>query len=126
MDIRNLAIEDIAKLRHIHSQYFMDEFQFPDFMHGYLQAFAIVNDDNEIVTAGGVRPLMECVLVTDLNKTPRERKQALLLALKASIHSCELLGKNTLHAFVQDELWVQHLEKYGFKPTKGKSLVLGF
>lgn len=125
MDIRNLEVEDISRLRHIHALYFKDEFAFPDFMHGFLQAFAI-HDNNAIITAGGVRPIMEAVLVTDLNKTPRERHEALILALKASMHSCELLGYRQLHAFVQDELWIHHLEKYGFKPTVGKSLVLKF
>lgn len=126
MDIKNLEVEDISKLRHIHALYFKDEFEFPDFMHGFLQAFSITNEQNSIITAGGVRPIMEAVLVTDMNKTPRERHEALLLALKASLHSCELLGHRQLHAFVQDDLWIHHLEKYGFKSTVGKSLVLTF
>jgi hypothetical protein len=33
-------------------------------------------------------------------------------------------GFSQLHVFVQDKDWLKHLEKVGFKPTAGQSLVL--
>lgn len=126
MEVKNLEEPDLISLRHIHSLYFKDEFSFPDFLYGYLKSFVVLDEDGRIITAGGVRPIMECVLITDLNRTPRERREALLLALEASILPCEQLGYTQLHAFVQDEVWIHHLEKYGFKSTVGKSLVLSF
>ena len=126
LNIKNLIPTDIPEIRKIHEKYFKDEFKFPDFLKGYVNAFVIQDDDGSIIVAGGVRPIMESILITDLSCTPRERYEGLRLALNASQVACERINHFQLHAFVQDDLWIHHLEKYGFKDTKGKSLVISW
>lgn len=126
MDIRALESKDIEEIRRIHSLFFRDEFDFPDFLKGYLCAFVVTNEKEEILVAAGVRTIAESVIVT--NKSAQfdsiERRNALLRVLDASQFVCRETGYDQLHAFIQDENWLRHLERYNFRPTKGQSLVL--
>jgi hypothetical protein len=125
MNIRNLDIKDTLVLRDIHEKYY-DDFKFPDFLHGFINAFTI-EEDGKIITGGGVRLIPESILITDKFQTRRSRREALLLALHASILSCQKQGFNQLHAFIQnDPNWIEILKKYNFKPINGTGLVLSF
>ncbi len=126
MNVRAMVPEDIPRLREIHSRYFKNDFEFPDFVNGYLCAF-VVEENGEIITASGVRTLAENVLITNKSGdfSIAERREALLKILDVSQYICQRYGYNQLHAFViNDENWTRHLNDYGFHPTKGKALVL--
>jgi hypothetical protein len=125
MNLRALSLKDIPRLKKIHEEYFKNEFEFPDFINGYLCAF-VVEDEGQIITASGVRTLAESVLLTNKSGqfTIAERREALLKILDASQYICKQYGYDQLHAFIiNDENWARHLNDYGFHPTKGKALV---
>lgn len=116
--------EDLTVLREIHKQYYEDEFEFPDFEQHFLCAYIITDDDNNIITAGGLRQIPEIVLITDKRQSIRDRREALLEVLQANMFIADKYKHTQLHAFIQEDGWCYHLEKVGFRLTKGKSLVL--
>lgn len=124
MQVRNINSSDIDTLKRIHELYFKNEFDFPDFLNGWLCSFLVENEDGRIISAGGVRCITESVLITDKSFSVRERKEALMEMLRASIYTSHKFNFDQLHAFIQNDNWYNHLLKVGFKPTKGKSMVL--
>jgi len=123
MQIRALRVDDIEKLREIHNSFYSDKFEFPDFLHNYLCAFIVTDDNNQIITGGGVRLIPEAVIVTDLQSNVDERRKALYQVLDA----CEFITKKAdfdrLYAATHDEKWTKHLSKVGFH-SRGNFLVL--
>jgi len=125
MNIRCLHPDDIPQLRRIHEKYYIHEFTFDDFITGIISAFTIEDSDTgEIVTAGGIRPIIECVAITNKDFSVRERREALYNLLAASTFAANRYNYSQLHAFIQDENWLRQLKKTGFRETVGKSLVM--
>lgn len=123
MKLRSLTANDIEELKKIHDVHFKESFEFPDFQR-YYGTFCILDDDKNIIIAGGVRPLLEAVLITNKDRSVRERREALLMALATCEGLARTTGDNQLHAFVKDLTFSKVLQKYGFKSTSGESLVL--
>jgi hypothetical protein len=123
MIIRELRQTDIEKIREIHARHFTHEFKFDEFEKNFLSYFVTENDEG-IISAGGVRTIVESVIVTDLDRNVRDRKLALCNVLQASMHVAKISGYDQLHCFIQDKKWQHHLEKVGFRTTTGQSLVL--
>ena len=123
--IREFRQSDVEKIRQIHENHFKEEFEFPDFLKNFLCAFIVEDDDGGIVAAGGVRTLAELIAVTNKERTPRERRKGLYELLAASIYVSEKTGHDSLHAFIQDPLWLHQMKRRGFAETKGKSLYIG-
>lgn len=121
--IRAVRPEDFRQIQRIHHQYFADQFEFPDFVRHYLCAFVIENDD-EIIVAGGVRSIAEAIMVTNKDIDVHSRREAFHDMLTAIAHVSKIDGYDQVHAFVQGEDWKRHLMKAGFNPTKGESLVV--
>lgn len=122
--IRALQQDDLEKLKEIHEKYYKNEFDYIDFYDKFLCAFVVV-EDNHIIIAGGLRTILESVIITDKNASTRRKREALIEMLLASKHFAEKYDYHELHAFVQDPDWEKHLiKKVGFVPTKGHSLVL--
>ncbi len=115
MKCRALTIEDIVKVKELHEKYF-GEFNFPDFSRNFLCAFAVTDDKDEIILAGGVRDIAETILVTDKSKNIHAIGQALLEALEISRYTCKKFNIELLHAFVKDGYYQKHLERHGFSP----------
>lgn len=103
--------------------FFRQEFEFPDFLKGYHCAFA-VEDNNEIIVAGGIRPIAEVVAITNRNASPKQKVMALRKLLEAGKFGCKVNGYDQLHCFVQDDNWARQLQTVHFRPTVGKPLVL--
>jgi len=122
MNIRCFNPSDIVKAKYLHTQHFIDEFEFPNFMdmHG---AVVIENDNNEIILIGGLRPISEVIAVTNKDKSTRERREALIKLLQFSLFTGTNFKYDQIHAFVQDKDFIEHLLKFNFRETKGKSLV---
>jgi len=121
MIARPLVIEDIPKLKEIWKLYFEKDFSFPEFLR--FACKYIIEDEQGIITAGGVKLLAESILVTDLKRSKFTRFKALNLALKLSKTFTHEAGLDHLHAFVQDETFKSHLIRHGFNYSRGDALV---
>lgn len=122
--VRAIETEDIDRLKEIHARFFEKEFSFQDFCSAWISNFVITDDNDEIITAGAIRPLMEIVAITDYNKSPRLRRAALYDMLEIAHYVLRRTNATQLHCFVQDEKWYHQLIKSGFKPCVGKPLYM--
>jgi hypothetical protein len=123
MTIRELTNTDINVLYEIWKKHYSEEFTFPNFSDHFLNAF-VVEDNDRIITGGGVRLIAESILITNKDIGKLTRRDALIMTLQASQFFCKKNGFNQLHAFVQDEKWQDILEQYDFRPTVGNALVI--
>ena len=123
--IREIRKNDLYQLKEIHQKFYENEFNFPDFFENFLCVFTVVDDNDNIISTGGVRTIIEAVAITDKDKSVRARRVALYELLAASQYVINRSGYNELHAFIQDPIWREHLIKAGFVPTKGNALVIG-
>jgi len=122
--IRSYHPNDLHEIAEIHKKYYASEFSLPDFITKFLCSFTIV-DNGKIICAGGVRTIVESVIVTDKSQSVRIRREALYEMLQASMFTANKCGYEQLHAsIIDDEQWKRHLDKVGFKPIKGEMLVL--
>jgi citrate lyase synthetase len=120
--IRSYHPNDLEELKRIHSLYFANEFDLPDFLD-YVCAF-VVEDEQGIITFGGIRDIAESVTVTNKNRNPSDRIKALYQILDASIFVAGKMGYDQLYAFSQNPKWAKRLMKNGFRPPQGQSLIL--
>lgn len=123
MNIRSISEKDLVKLRKIHARFYADEFEFPDF-DSFVCNY-IIEDSKGIITAGGIRLISECILLTDKSRNVIDRKVALGQSLNLNVYYNNQVGLNGLHAFIQDPIWEKQLIKHGFQSTKGKALFFG-
>lgn len=111
--IRRLEADDVEHIKQLHEKYY-SEFEFPDFFNRFLSRFAIVDEKDEIVIAGGVRPIAETVIITDPNKSEIKIGRALIESLRCSLFTCARANVDELHAFVTNASYASHLERHGF------------
>jgi hypothetical protein len=121
--LRNFRQEDEDKIREIHKRHY--EFPLPDWNKNFIIKF-VAEEDGEIVLAGGLKAITEAVLVTDLDKSVRARRRALLDALQCMILSANHYKLDQIHAFIKaiDVDWKEHLKEQGFVPCESEALVL--
>ncbi len=113
-------------VQQIHAKFYKDEFVFPSFSQDtYINTFQIVDDNDRIITAGGVRLIPEIILITDKEAPVLDRKSALTLALDFMRHDAKAFHFDNLHVFVDDEKWKHRLLREGFHPSKGECLIIG-
>lgn len=122
MNIRKMNEEDKIQLRKIHDEFYSNEFPFSHF-DNFLSAF-VIEDNDKIVVGGGIRPIVESIILTDKNFKSREKREALYNMLQCQLFAASRLKYEHLHAFVQDESWQHCLEKIGFHSPKGNCLIL--
>lgn len=115
---------DLPQIRRIHEKFYEKEFSFDEFSTKFLSSFVVHDDENNIITAGGVRTVAEVVLVTDKDRSTRTRREALIHAYDASKYIAKESGHNSVHAFVQDENWVKQLLRYGFREVIGQAVII--
>jgi len=120
--IRAFTFNDLDELKRIHSAYFADQFDLPDFMR-FLCLF-VVEDEQGILTIGGIRTIAECVAVTDLERSPSDRIKALYQLLDASMFITQRCGFDQMYAWSQNKKWTNRLKRNGFRPPQGESLIL--
>ena len=119
MITRAIEPSDVTKLVDIHELYYKHEFEFPN--GNFLNEFVVVDNDNNVISGGGVRTIAESVILTNKSLSPRIRREALLEVLRVSSLICKNHGYDQLHAFVKDPSWECALEKYGFSLCKNKA-----
>ena len=122
--IRPITKNNYSQLKQIHERFYKDEFEFPDFLTHFINAFLICNKDDEVVSVVGIRNILECVVLTDKSKSSRDKYATLIEGLDAIKVVTSMQGFNEVHAFVQDEHWLRVLNRFGFKSCKGQALVL--
>jgi hypothetical protein len=122
--IRNLGMQDLAKVIEIHRKYYAEEFSINEFFNKITGLAAAFNNKDEIIVVGGVRPILEIVNMTNKDIDVKERRDALLEILEMNKRTARSLVHKELHAFVQDEKWERHLIKSGFRHTVGRALVI--
>lgn len=123
MRIRHLQPEDLGEVKKIHEKHFSREFDLPDFSR-FLAAFTISDPEDRIVTVGGIRPILECVAITDKELTPVVRRSAYFNILNACLYMADRSGYEQIHVFAQGNRWIEALKKVGFRDTQGTSLVM--
>jgi hypothetical protein len=123
MRIRELQIGDLNQIKEIHEKFFSKEFDLPDFQH-FLAAFIITDTEDRIVTAGGIRSILEMVAVTDKALAPIVRRSAYFNILNACLYMAHKNDYEQIHVFAQGDRWIEALKKIGFRNTKGHSLVM--
>lgn len=124
--IRAMKEEDLPILREVHKEFYSKEFEFPDFTKNYLGCYVVSNDENQIISAGGVQTIPEVVLITDKRQSVRARREALLEILQASMFIADKFKYSQIHAFIQEHVYEEQLKKVGFVTTKGTPLVFSF
>jgi hypothetical protein len=123
MIVRAFEDKDIDKVEDIHKKYFTSEFDIDNFNHLIRSAF-VVEKHGDIICVGGVKSLAECVLITDMGISHITRTKALRQALNIFGYIARQTGHDSIHAFVNDDQWRDHLIDEGFKVCKGTPLVL--
>jgi len=121
--IRAYSPDDLEIARKIHERFYKHEFDLSDFLSNFNCVFTIEDNRRNIVTIGGVRPIAEVVAITNKDASVRERRDALIKLLQASLFTANSFNYDQLHVFIQDEKWLKHLLKFGFRYTKGRALV---
>ena len=122
MNIRSIKKEDFDQLKYIWEKFYQNEFTFPDFVTNFMCSF-VVEEDDKIISVGGVRTIAESVIMTNKDFSVFKRRRALLHIFQASLYIMKTNQYNQLHAFVQDEIWKKQLIRSGFTSTKGSALI---
>lgn len=123
MIIRNFEERDIESLKKIHEQY-KHEFPLDVFDDRNFLGLFTAEVEGSPILLGGVRTLAEIVVVTDKNATPRDRREAFYKSLDVASFLCNTNNYPELHAFIHDDAWLRVMVRRGFKPAKGKALVI--
>jgi hypothetical protein len=111
---RALKPEEMDKVGELSEKFYPNNVS-PNFMNGFYCAYAITDENDRIVIAGGLRPSAEIILVADKDISKIKITKALLEAQKASLYIGHKFGLNELVAFVKDnDVFVRQLIKHGF------------
>ena len=129
MHVKAISNQYYPQFLQIHNKHFKDEFELSElFDDKVLNKFVITDDDDKVVTFGGIKLLFELACVTDLDRTPRERVVALKTFLDTALSQARKKQFEQLHCFathnIEDNKWVGMLEKVGFSQTKGRALYI--
>ena len=100
----------------LHDKYYGQDFNLPNMFHHFLNAFAITDNDDKIIIAGGIRPIAETIIVTDKENSGITLGRALVEAQRVSVYTCQKYEIDLLHAFVKDDDYAKHLMQHGFSP----------
>lgn len=120
--IRKYYPSDLMEAARIHEKHYAAEFELPMF-DTFVSAFTTV-ENNEIISVGGIRTILEAIIVTDKDKPATIRENALHDMLEALIFSASNNKYNEIHAsIINDSGWLNRLYRSGFKPTKGQMIV---
>jgi len=113
--IRSVEPSDFKEIHEIWEKFYKHSFLFPDFLN-YICAFVVLDDHGKIITAGGVRPLAEALIITDKDALRGNRNRAFREMRAALEFVARTKGFNNLYAFIKDDpSWSTILQRVGFK-----------
>jgi hypothetical protein len=125
MLIRSYSIEDEKEARRIFDKFYrmgaVGQLTFPNISNNYLCAFTVIDNDNKIITVGGVRTIAEVTLMTDKSHPVRVRINALKEVLNASKFIAKEFNFDWLHAVTDDPTWANQMKHHGFL-ARGEAL----
>lgn len=114
MEIRAFEEKDIEPVVALYNRFYSsDGTKCTDFTRDFLCAFT-AEDDNGIISIGGVRLIAEACLVTNKDRTTRERVKALREILKVSGFIARDHRFDWLHAITDDPTWAHQMRQNGF------------
>ena len=124
MILRNLTEKDIPTLQKIHAEFFSHEFNFNEFLDANLICATVaVSNTNEIIAVGGLRVLLEESIIQNKFFDVRDRREAVYKIHQSLLVTAGKNGHTGIHAFIQDPKWLNHLRRFGFRETKGRSII---
>ena len=123
LTVREFITNDIAKIHELYTRFY-DSKEYYNFHRGFDLACTVLDSDNQIVAAGGIKPITEIVAICNKDASPRKRREALLHILQASLFTSARLGHDKIHAFSSDPNWVRQLMSADFKLTGDSVLTL--
>lgn len=125
MKIRTLHWEDETHLRELNAHYYPDDV-FPNFEKNFASTIAVIDDNDRIITAGGVELIAEGVCITDKSFSEHVRGKALRILLQSMLLTCGRIHQDYLHIFSNshDEIWERALQSNRFK-SLGSSFYIG-
>ncbi len=115
---------DFPKIVEIYKRHFQNEFPFPfEGKRAFLDDKFVVTDDfGNVITFGTLEISLEGVVLTDKSYPIDDRRAALYKLLQALNWSASNSGFDMFHCTIQDEKWIKHLKRAGFKQCKGEYL----
>lgn len=122
MITRIVTANDISKIKEMWEKHYKDSFSFPNFSK-FILTILVEDEMGRIVSVCGVKPIIECVMLTNKDFSANKRWSAITEIVKSSEGILKENNIDELHAFVKDYTWEQHLEKLGFVKATGRALV---
>lgn len=117
MKIMPLLKDDEKVIEYLHKKFYADEFPLPDFFApDCINKFIVVDDNGDVVLVGGLKILVEAVILTDKEAQPRKIHEALNKFLTLATYEPKF---SQLHCTVFDPKWMKQLVKRGFQKCKG-------
>jgi hypothetical protein len=118
MEIRYLDESDKDEVNRIYDAYFKD-MDFPNFYNNYYSVFVVEDDNKKVIAIGGVKSIIEAVVLTDQGRSVRDRMEALLRIFEGVKYVGEKLDYPQIHVFAYDNQYTEHLiNRMGFKCNK--------
>ncbi len=118
---RPVTINDLTEIKRLHDAYY-SELDFPEFSR-LLNSFLVEDENGDIVTAGGIEPMAEGLLVSNKSMNRIKLGKALVIAQGAFLVTCERFGFKWLHAFTKNPDFVRHLLQHGFETRNGDQVL---
>lgn len=124
MDIRYLEPSDLEQIGSIYNRHFSD-MEYPDFVNDFAVTF-VAHENEKIIAVGGLKPMVEAIVLTDLDESVRTKRDALLKIFDGVTYAAAKLKYKEIHAFAYDMEYAKHLiKRMGFRPiSKSKLLVM--
>lgn len=120
--VRACTPGDLEEIKRIHDKYYAETHELPDFMQ-FLCAF-VIEDEQGLITAGGIRDVAECIAVTNKERHAVDRARALYQLRDMSAVVCKEFGYDRMHIWTQDPKYTKRLQKLNFRIPPGQSLIL--
>lgn len=121
MKYRPAAHQDVDSINRIYEQH-KESFDLP--ISSSEVAGVAYDDNDEIVGFIMVRRIFETILILDLERSKKDRIEALKECFKGALFESRLAGIDQIHAFVQDVKFAELLKKYfGFRDCVGQAIV---
>lgn len=131
MIIRPVGWSDKIDIDRIYQRWYSDN-EYPPFWESndaskFQCSFVVTQKNGQLIIAGGVKLIAEVIFLTDKDLPVRTKFEGLLQALGSSIVIAQGMKYGQLHAFVNnDEQYVKHMKKFGFKNLEAEVLMLDF
>lgn len=120
--VRLLNGSDLPALLSIHQKFHEKDFPFPSFNGHFLGSYAITDDNDKIIVAGGLEQIVEMIALHDMSRPITERREAFYKLLQCCLFMADKCGYDQVHCqpLPASKSWERHIVKAGFKPCKNR------